>query len=654
MSGPLMIPPLEKNTIEGTDFRFCGRQHGRRAYLVKNDTLFWRKAGVLKSRPFGNAVLLSSDGAFTDRDEKRLDLAEGKLDHLLGSSMFTHPSPHPTPQNHWHQQQPFDVRLEWAANESSISHLSPQKLREPGYLNTHILVVPASRYPAVRPSAAQISIGISFYFEYCHRQPIWCFEREDVGDYDSLNDELACSIVALTLRFSDNRDGKPLYSSNAGSLIMLRIASETVDIATLESLCLLSYSSFIDGNALTGQFHLGLAVQLCRSAMLDVESAHGVEDPMPERKRRLFWSLHILEQFYGRQEGLLRIPIGIWRSSFLTTRVQSPADEHRAINLPKDELGCQKSCELGIWNLSIHLGWVWSQVRKYISDCAHDIIQEPWRHDSAYNKVQAELMEIENRIPICHCYDTVRFFERKVGDLKAHRDYWSPWLKEQFTYHVILTVLNHPLLYTVGLQRNPNLAVPNTFWKRASELALFHSTWIVRMIDMVIDKRVPLVDPFVGHAAAISATVHLYYCCATTPALRHKSNTDFAKSRRFLKGFILTSSACRALDRDLDEMTRIAAGSETLAIEAWMPSKIYLSVPLMWRILRFDAAVNLHENPGAGLLDSTLVPRPAEDDPYDNCVLEITAASTPEISIDVANGGQVALTLSSSHNFETA
>ncbi|EWZ33349.1 hypothetical protein FOCG_15681 [Fusarium oxysporum f. sp. radicis-lycopersici 26381] len=462
-----------------------------------------------------------------------------------------------------------------------------------------------------------------------------------------MHDELACSILALTLRFSENGDQAKLYANNAKSLIMLRIANGTVDLATLESLCLLSYSSFIDGNVHLGQFHLGLAHQLCRSAMLDVESVYGMEDPMSDRKKRLFWSLQMLEQSYGRQEGLLSVPTEIWRPAYSTTRGPMPDHDPRAPTLPRDDLGCQHQNEPGIWNTSVHLGWVWSQVRKYVSDCAHNNIKEPWRHDSMYAKVLADFMETENRIPMCHRYDTVKFYERKVEDLKMHRDYWAPWLKEQFTYHVIPTVLNHPFLYIVGAQHNPNLAIPNTFWRRSSELALLHSTWIVRMIDMVVDKQVPLADPFFGHVAAIAATVHLYYCCAAAARLKHKSNTDFAKCRRFLKNFLPTSAACRALDRNLDKMTRIAAGtSDSMDVEDWMPSKIYLSVPLMWKILQFNTFADSHELPTAGLLNQSLVPNPTNEDANENITLEIIVASAPEITINTADGGQEAPTLS--------
>uniref|UniRef100_A0A8H7K5P3 Xylanolytic transcriptional activator regulatory domain-containing protein n=1 Tax=Bionectria ochroleuca TaxID=29856 RepID=A0A8H7K5P3_BIOOC len=169
---------------------------------------------------------------------------------------------------------------------------------------------------SLQHSPSTISVAITLYFRFCHRQPIWCFEREEVSDYGSLPEELICSILTLTSRFSERQDQAVLYSKNAKTLILRRIANGQVELTTIESLCLLSCSSFIDGNAHLGQFHLGLAFQLCRSAMLDMESGYAIEDPNSERKRRLFWSLQLLEQLYGRQNGLLSLPTEIWRPSY--------------------------------------------------------------------------------------------------------------------------------------------------------------------------------------------------------------------------------------------------------------------------------------------------------------------------------------------------
>lgn len=61
----------------------------------------------------------------------------------------------------------------------------------------------------------------------------------------SLTDELACSILAVTSRFSRKCDELQVYGDKARSMIMVRIAQGSVGLPTIESLCLLSYSSFI-------------------------------------------------------------------------------------------------------------------------------------------------------------------------------------------------------------------------------------------------------------------------------------------------------------------------------------------------------------------------------------------------------------------------
>jgi hypothetical protein len=99
--------------------------------------------------------------------------------------------------------------------------------------------------PTSHPSSSAIAKAIDLYFEYCHRQPIWCFEREEIADPSYLSEELVCCLLALTSRFSRDRDHLQHYGDSARSLIMLRMANGTVELETIESLCLLSYSSFL-------------------------------------------------------------------------------------------------------------------------------------------------------------------------------------------------------------------------------------------------------------------------------------------------------------------------------------------------------------------------------------------------------------------------
>ena len=77
-----------------------------------------------------------------------------------------------------------------------------------------------------------------------------------------------------------------------------------------------------------------------------------------------------------------------------------------------------------------------------------------------------------------------------------------------------------------------------------------------------------------------------------------------------------------------------------------MPSRIYLSVPLMWRILQFNSTTLSQEIPAAGLLDASLTPTLPPDDEGEGSMLEIVVATSPEITINTADGGQEAPTQS--------
>ena len=111
--------------------------------------------------------------------------------------------------------------------------------------STHRLSHPPENPLGAAFSPDELATGINLYFKYCHRQPIWCFDRDEIRDQDSLPEELASSILTLTSRFCYKSDHIQLYGNNAKTLIMLRIANGTVNLTTIESLCLLSFSSFM-------------------------------------------------------------------------------------------------------------------------------------------------------------------------------------------------------------------------------------------------------------------------------------------------------------------------------------------------------------------------------------------------------------------------
>lgn len=146
-----------------------------------------------------------------------------------------------------HQNQQQGTQQEQAAIERSDKSQSPtssSNAEQMAPINHPSTAVFETDDSSLRPSQADVVVGVGLYFKYCHRQPIWCFERDEVSDYASIPEELACSILALTCRFHEKRNQLQLYRESAKTLIMLRIANGTVELTTIESLCLLAYSAF--------------------------------------------------------------------------------------------------------------------------------------------------------------------------------------------------------------------------------------------------------------------------------------------------------------------------------------------------------------------------------------------------------------------------
>jgi hypothetical protein len=280
---------------------------------------------------------------------------------------------------------------------------------------------------------------------------------------------------------------------------------------------------------------------------MDVASGYLTKSKANERKRRIFWSLQILLYYHGQPTGIGDVLDEVWQACD-----NSECDNLRRLgralpSIPDENIHDHDSTEHGIWKSLVQVACIWSKVRAFVANCITDEVQEPWRADSKYTQILADLMAIEGRTPMCHRWQTVKFYDQDRAEVESSGQYWKPWLATQITYHLILTTMNHPFLYVAAAQYNNKLAVLNTFWTRSSQLVLLHATWIVRVTEMILDRQMLLSDPIFGQAAAIAATVHLYYLSASNPRLKQKSAADLAKSKRFLQSFKTCSPLCTAL-----------------------------------------------------------------------------------------------------------
>lgn len=99
-------------------------------------------------------------------------------------------------------------------------------------------------------------------------------------------------------------------------------------------------------------------------------------------------------------------------------------------------------------------------------------------------------------------------------------------------------------------------------------------------------------------------------------------------------------SADNLQERNLDDMTQIAIRSDITAEQDTVSSKIYLNVELMWDILQFNGAANSPELPTGGLLGQSLTPANDHSKSKESSILEVIVATSPDIVVDTADGGQ--------------
>lgn len=402
-------------------------------------------------------------------------------------------------------------------------------------------------YSRLIPTNDAVIQAINIYFLCSHRQPIWLFETRSQVSPDS-PEELLLVILGLSTQYAPHQfsatelQPPASYSDAARSMIMLKIANSTVDLSTIQALCLLAFSNFVTGDKQLACFHIHLLGSLLQCSGLDSHIS-------PERTRafeehrRLFWSVRALNALCGLQIQVAS-PLDMRAPRYLAMDETLRKTTEQAPLLPQ-EIDGEQDHSFGIWDHMVRSATLWEEVRLYIWRCAEGQAKAPWQPDSGYTAINSHLLDMECAFPQSCRYDSARFQERSTREISENRSFWLPWMKIQVTYHTILSVLNHPFLYA-SRNKNPRPG-PNAFWKTSTDLALLHSTWIARLLDMAKKKDLQLSDPFFAHAAAIAVTLHLYWSRVSDSRIRNPARDNLAICRCFLADLASHWPVCQSI-----------------------------------------------------------------------------------------------------------
>lgn len=289
--------------------------------------------------------------------------------------------------------------------------------------------------------------------------------------------------------------------------------------------------------------------------------------------------------------------------SFATQKLTS-----NSMGLPQDPQSPHQAASSSIWACLISMLGIWKEVRDYVAECAEGRNESPWLPTSSYIRICSMLSDTESNLPSHYRYKNANFPAKSMSRIQQDRLFWLQWIHTQFTYHTIQAVINHPFLYAQRASNHKH--GPNMFWRNSSELALLHSVWITRLINMAYEKDLAIHDPHLGQCAAVAATLHLYHSRTADETFNTMARTNFDTCRSLVRQLQSYWPLCRQLGEDLDKLTQ----ESFLQEEDQTQTKISCNTSLMWAIIGYNPPSIHHLT--EGLFDKTLskAPTPPVED----------------------------------------
>lgn len=277
----------------------------------------------------------------------------------------------------------------------------------------------------------------------------------------------------------------------------------------------------------------GIAVRLAISTNVLTSGSGRGPPKKSEALQRCCWSLFVLDKIYNSSfQTLPAIP----EEAVLPEKPPSPLTPHAASDeLSEAQRSLQNAGQLddGVTSYSLQLLSTWGHLMVYLKNIRQGQLEDAWTPNSTYQQIKSLVFRFETVLPEVHRFRNARFHERTEPERERERNYWAAWISMQMVYHVIQCILHHPFLHLAEIHRRQRLRSPS-FLQHATDQAILHSAWVIRILDLCMDHNFPVYDPFVGHLAAMTATVLFFLRFSRDGSLATKAAKDFEVCQRFV------------------------------------------------------------------------------------------------------------------------
>ncbi|KAL2847672.1 hypothetical protein BJX68DRAFT_109271 [Aspergillus pseudodeflectus] len=447
------------------------------------------------------------------------------------------------------------------------------------------------RPPLVQPNLQQndLSTVAHLFLTCCNYQPLPLFYPDGfVESLEGRDPELILAIHAISLRFGRSPAGSDLRpyigdcARRARTLVMERVGRGSVELSSLQTLCLLAMFDFTAGDTVQAGLHLNMAAYLAQSINTNGETLGALHADLDE-KRRCLWSIYLLQSLQGDGLQSARLISGV-RTLFDTGSGFSRT--YDLTSMPDSIPNCSRE-ELDLVSYAVQVGEVWSMAMAYAASRVEPDAPAPWSPRSDYSIVTYRHMEFDSRVPLKYRYDANKFHEHRLQELNQRREFWGPWLFTQFLYLAIPCLLNHPFLLSRRL-RGFRHTMPQSFIRQSFETITNNAAWILHLIDLIEHKGFEICDPTLAHCVLIIATIHLQHSFVEDASFREKARRGFTKCVRFLHPL---AQRWPHVQNMIDRLTRlrenVSAGDPQASHsrQAWTTN-----AQLLWELLVYDRA----------------------------------------------------------------
>ncbi|KAF4883339.1 putative transcriptional regulatory protein [Colletotrichum fructicola] len=347
-----------------------------------------------------------------------------------------------------------------------------------------------------------VAAAVDAYFFYCHNQPYSFFHeahfRRRLSER-TVPTHLLLTIVATAGRFCSHpyftgrvHEASVDCANRAWKLIVSDCFTEGTgtEISAVQTVALLGLFDFTAGRSRHGSawVKVGMSVRMAQDCGLMLENATHLPYMEQEERRRVFWSVYLLDRLVscgrGRPPAIvdaschLQLPCEevVWKNEVWSKTQSLDEMTNRALTVPQSQ---------GSFAHVIAMAQILGRSAQYmLQEFNIRSPHPPWDRSSDFAALESDLLHFESSLRIQQPLQQVLApYISADGVVDYHTT--GPIIFSRAFYHLCYCLLNHPFLLKRRIDTCRTLA-PTSFLTRSSDLGWLHAQ---HMLALIRDAR---------------------------------------------------------------------------------------------------------------------------------------------------------------------